>query len=222
MHVVGAQPPVPQLHGEDPGGLEEAGLAHRVADAVAAHVEWVDVGHRRGHVEHGPLSPCDHGGDEQRDEGQGSDNVNVDLLAQIGEGEIQHRGLGAPARVDGVVDQDIDVTPGLEYLADGQPDGKGIGQVHRNRQRVASLGPHRRHRVLDAAREGPYIAVVRHVEPVALPDRACGDDDIEAHLGQRDGDRPSHPPAGSSDECHPAVLCHVVPPAPTLLVPRAR
>ena len=45
MHVVGAQPPITELDGQDPGGLEESGLAHRIADAVAAHVEWIDVGH---------------------------------------------------------------------------------------------------------------------------------------------------------------------------------
>ena len=98
VDVVGGDALVAQLDGQDPGGLEQAGLADRVADAVAAHVERVGVGHARGHVEDGPLAPLDHAGDEQLDEGQWRHDVDVDLFPQIGQLEVQHRGLGALAR----------------------------------------------------------------------------------------------------------------------------
>ena len=151
MDVVGGDAPVPQLDGQDPGRLEQAGLAHGVADAVAAHVEWVDVGHGRGHVEMVPL-PL-------------STMPGTSSLMRVRGPRCPRRSppAGPPARdpeprpgprpgVDGVVDQDVDVAPGLEHLAPGEADGQRVGQVHATAS-ASWPGPDGGGRALDAPGE---------------------------------------------------------------------
>ena len=133
VDVVGGNALVAQLDGQNPGGFEQAGFADRVADAVTAHVERIGVGHAGGDVQDGPLAPFDHAGNEQLDQGQRRHDVDVDLFLQIGQIEVQHRGLRPFTGVDGVVDKNVDMAPRGEHFSHGEADGERVGQVHPDR-----------------------------------------------------------------------------------------
>ena len=180
----------------------ESAFRHRVRRAPAALAGrrlGIDDRDRRRHVHDRAAAALEHAGEHRLDEHDLRDDVGGEFgLEQLDRRVLEARHV-AGAGVDGVVHEDVDVTPRVDGALHGGVERRPVVQVHDDRQGA----PTRR---LDRLRGGLEAAGDRAPGPVgvvdafALPHGAAGDHDVEPGFGERDGCRLADPPAGAGHE----------------------